>query len=277
MAKLGRQLPNKVAVRLVGRRGGQPGRLDVVRRLALRRAKADIDLYLNFDMIGSPNYGLFILDGDGSRSGRRGLPRSDDIEALFERFYAGGVRSSARPRPSTVAPTTRRSSGAGIPAGGLFTGAEVPPRPRRRWRVGRDGRRRLRPVLSLGVRHDRQPRRRRARRSIPTPWPMRCSSTPRARGDQPELLHREDRATRSRRRTPRRTGARVPWQSPGDASVGSRPRVRLPARRWIDGRDVRQCGPMGIRAVFYNPSEQREVAAGEPSSPRATRVARCSA
>ena len=38
-------------------------------------------------MIGSPNYGLFILDGDGDAFGTAGPDGSDDIEALFERYY----------------------------------------------------------------------------------------------------------------------------------------------------------------------------------------------
>ena len=32
---------------------------------SLSEEEGAIALYLNFDMIGSPNYGLFIFDGDG--------------------------------------------------------------------------------------------------------------------------------------------------------------------------------------------------------------------
>jgi Zn-dependent M28 family amino/carboxypeptidase len=84
-----------------------------------------IDMYLNFDMVGSPNYGLFIYDGDGSGFGLVGPDGSDDIEALFERYYA------ERAIPSEPTAFSGRSDyqafiNNGIPSGGLFTGAEVP-------------------------------------------------------------------------------------------------------------------------------------------------------
>jgi Zn-dependent M28 family amino/carboxypeptidase len=86
---------------------------------------ADIEMYLNFDMIASPNYGLFIYDGDGSGFGLVGPDGSDDIEALFERYYA------ERGIPSEPTAFSGRSDyqafiNNGVPAGGLFTGAEVP-------------------------------------------------------------------------------------------------------------------------------------------------------
>jgi Zn-dependent M28 family amino/carboxypeptidase len=85
----------------------------------------DIELYLNFDMVASPNYGLFIYDGDGSGFGLEGPPGSDDIEALFETYYAD------RAIPSEPSAFDGRSDYQafilnGVPAGGLFTGAEVP-------------------------------------------------------------------------------------------------------------------------------------------------------
>lgn len=85
--------------------------------------RADIALYLNFDMIGSPNYVRFVYDGDGSAFDLAGPPGSDVIEAFFERFYA--VRGLAS-EPTQI---SFRSDYAaffdfGIPFGGLFTGAE---------------------------------------------------------------------------------------------------------------------------------------------------------
>jgi Zn-dependent M28 family amino/carboxypeptidase len=82
---------------------------------------------LNFDMIGSPNYGRFIYDGDGSAaadpSEGAGPNGSDVIEAIFTSYFDG--------RGLTSAPTAfdgRSDYGpfieVGIPAGGLFTGAE---------------------------------------------------------------------------------------------------------------------------------------------------------
>ena len=70
---------------------------------------ADIEMYLNFDMVGSPNYGLFVYDGDGTDLGHAGPPGSDDIEALFERFFATATSQPNR-RRSTAAPTTSASS-----------------------------------------------------------------------------------------------------------------------------------------------------------------------
>jgi aminopeptidase Y len=83
----------------------------------------DIALYLNFDMIGSPNFYYAIYDGDGSGFDFPGPPGSDAIEAQFEQFYA------ERGLPSEPTAFDGRSDygpfiAVGIPAGGLFTGAE---------------------------------------------------------------------------------------------------------------------------------------------------------
>ncbi len=79
--------------------------------------------YLNFDMIGSPNFVRFVLDGDGSQFGRPGPPGSEVLEAMFHRFYA------ERGLPAESSRLDLRSDYvafffAGIPVGGLFTGAE---------------------------------------------------------------------------------------------------------------------------------------------------------
>lgn len=86
---------------------------------------AAIALYLNFDMIGSPNHVLFIYDGDDSDGvdAGPGPAGSDQIEALFERFY------ERRGQPYRGTDFSGRSDygpfiDVGIPAGGLFTGAE---------------------------------------------------------------------------------------------------------------------------------------------------------
>lgn len=85
---------------------------------------AQHEMYLNFDMVASPNYGLFIYDGDGSGFGLVGPAGSDEIEGLFERYYA------ERNIPSEPTAFSGRSDyqafiNNGVPAGGLFTGAEV--------------------------------------------------------------------------------------------------------------------------------------------------------
>ena len=82
-------------------------------------------LYLNFDMIGSPNHVFFVYDGDDSDAvgAGPGPAGSAQIEKLFESYYtmAGlpfkGTDFSGR---SDYGPFIE----AGIPAGGLFTGAE---------------------------------------------------------------------------------------------------------------------------------------------------------
>ncbi|MFD0904640.1 M28 family peptidase [Actinomadura sediminis] len=78
--------------------------------------------YLNFDMVGSPNPGYFAYDGDGS-SGPGGPAGSARIETVLrEHFTAIGVpvRDTAFDGRSDYGPFIR----VGIPAGGLFTGAE---------------------------------------------------------------------------------------------------------------------------------------------------------
>ena len=88
--------------------------------------RAKIALYLNFDMIASPNHVLAILDGDdsdgvGAGAGPEG---STAIERTFERFYLDhglpfrGTDLSGR---SDYGPFMS----ANIPVGGIFTGADV--------------------------------------------------------------------------------------------------------------------------------------------------------
>lgn len=85
----------------------------------------DIALYLNFDMIGSPNHVFFIYDGDDSdgTGAGPGPAGSEQIEYLFESYYMQvgqpfkGTDFSGR---SDYGPFIA----VGIPAGGLFTGAE---------------------------------------------------------------------------------------------------------------------------------------------------------
>jgi Zn-dependent M28 family amino/carboxypeptidase len=87
--------------------------------------KDQIAMYLNFDMIGSPNHVFFIYDGDDSDGvgAGAGPDGSAAIEKVFESYYtqAGvpfkGTDFSGR---SDYGPFIA----AGIPAGGLFTGAE---------------------------------------------------------------------------------------------------------------------------------------------------------
>jgi Zn-dependent M28 family amino/carboxypeptidase len=84
-----------------------------------------IALYLNYDMIGSPNHVFFIYDGDDSDGvgAGPGPEGSAQIEQFFENFFMQegepfkGTDFSGR---SDYGPFIA----VGIPAGGLFTGAE---------------------------------------------------------------------------------------------------------------------------------------------------------
>lgn len=82
-----------------------------------------IRLYLNFDMIASPNYFLGIYDGDGSAFNLSGPAGSAEAEALFEGYFA------SKELPSQPTEFSGRSDygpflDVGVAAGGLFTGAE---------------------------------------------------------------------------------------------------------------------------------------------------------
>jgi Zn-dependent M28 family amino/carboxypeptidase len=86
--------------------------------------KDKIKVYLNYDMIGSPNFGNFIYDGDGSDFDLAGPPGSAATEALFEKYF------NLREIASEGTQISFRSDYAqffedGIAFGGLFTGAEV--------------------------------------------------------------------------------------------------------------------------------------------------------
>jgi Zn-dependent M28 family amino/carboxypeptidase len=83
----------------------------------------DIELYLNFDMIGSPNYARFVYDGDGSAFGIKGPSGSSTIEHVFSDYFASqGLVSE--PTAFDGRSDYDAFITAGIPAGGLFTGAE---------------------------------------------------------------------------------------------------------------------------------------------------------
>lgn len=95
----------------------------------LTQAELDrIALYLNFDMVGSPNYVFMVYDGDESGfDAPTGIPIPEGsiaIEDLFESFY------TLVGEPYDDAQFSGRSDYQAfilndIPAGGLFTGAEV--------------------------------------------------------------------------------------------------------------------------------------------------------
>jgi Zn-dependent M28 family amino/carboxypeptidase len=88
-----------------------------------KRELKNIMLNLNFDMVGSPNYVRFVYDGDGSDTPVAGPNGSGRIEQVFLDYFASqGLETepTAQDGRSDYAAFTAF----GVPAGGLFTGAE---------------------------------------------------------------------------------------------------------------------------------------------------------
>ena len=92
-------------------------------------ALKDIALYLNFDMLGSPNPGYFTYDGDQSTKpgAQEGIPRVPEGSAGIERTLVAYLDGAGKPAQDTsfdgrsdYDPFTK----SGVPAGGLFSGAE---------------------------------------------------------------------------------------------------------------------------------------------------------
>ena len=86
-------------------------------------AVSQISAYLNFDMVGSPNFIRMVYDGDGSESALSGPLGSAQIEEVFKDVF----REKQLSFTETV--FDGRSDYAGfialnIPSGGLFSGAE---------------------------------------------------------------------------------------------------------------------------------------------------------
>ncbi|TDC20665.1 M28 family peptidase [Streptomyces sp. 8K308] len=78
-----------------------------------------IALYLNFDMIASPNHGLFVYDADAERDDPVSAAIADDLTD-----FLGERGLPARPTPFDGRSDYGPFLDAGIPAGGTFTGAE---------------------------------------------------------------------------------------------------------------------------------------------------------
>ena len=128
MAELGIEPRNKVRFAWWGaEESGLLGSEFYVANLSKREIK-NIALNLNFDMIGSPNFVRFVYDGDGSDTPLSGPNGSKNIEAVFLRYFAE-LASDEGPLPTEPTAFDGRSDygpfiAVGIPAGGLFTGAE---------------------------------------------------------------------------------------------------------------------------------------------------------
>ncbi len=92
-------------------------------------ALKDIALYLNFDMLASPNPGYFTYDGDQSMpTDTRGDPVVPEGSAGIERSLVAYLKSVGKTAQDTSFDGRSDYDGftaAGIPSGGLFSGAET--------------------------------------------------------------------------------------------------------------------------------------------------------
>ncbi|PUU83793.1 hypothetical protein B9Z19DRAFT_962336 [Tuber borchii] len=85
--------------------------------------RAKVALYLNLDMIASPNFGYFVYDGDGSTFNITGPPGSGAIEHLLQDYFKE-VGLPTLPSNSDGRSDYAPFMEAGIPIGAIFTGAE---------------------------------------------------------------------------------------------------------------------------------------------------------
>lgn len=106
---------------------GLIGSRNYVESLDLTALK-NIALYLNFDMLASPNPGYFTYDGDQSLpADARGQPVVPEGSAGIERTLVAYLKKAGKTAQDTSFDGRSDYDGftlAGIPAGGLFSGAE---------------------------------------------------------------------------------------------------------------------------------------------------------
>ncbi|MGH8969704.1 MAG: M20/M25/M40 family metallo-hydrolase [Actinomycetes bacterium] len=88
-----------------------------------KKQQQSIAVNLNFDMVGSPNFVRFVYDGDGSDTPTAGPTGSAQVEDVFTDYFDSqglATEPTAFDGRSDYGPFIA----VGIPAGGLFTGAE---------------------------------------------------------------------------------------------------------------------------------------------------------
>jgi Zn-dependent M28 family amino/carboxypeptidase len=109
-----------------GEEEGLKGSTEYVDSLNVDALK-DIALYLNFDMLASPNPGYFTYDGDQSAPRTGSVPRVPEGSAGIERMLTAYLENAGK-TPQDYDFDGRSDYGpfteAGIPSGGLFAGAE---------------------------------------------------------------------------------------------------------------------------------------------------------
>jgi Zn-dependent M28 family amino/carboxypeptidase len=123
MHELGIKPVNKVRfIFFAGEEQGLLGSDYYVSQLTKKQIQ-NISVMLDFDMLGSPNYARLIYDGNGDEQGIAGPKGSGQIEQVFKKFWdSEGLAYETIPfdgRSDYDAFTE-----VGIPAGGIFAGAE---------------------------------------------------------------------------------------------------------------------------------------------------------
>ena len=117
-----------------------------------KKAIQDISVMLDYDMLASTNFARLIYDGNGDEHGFAGPNGSGVVEQVYKDWYdSQGLSYQTIPfdgRSDYDAFTT-----AGVPAGGIFAGAEELKTAEQVALFGGIARRGPRPVLPPGVRH----------------------------------------------------------------------------------------------------------------------------
>jgi Zn-dependent M28 family amino/carboxypeptidase len=123
MAELGIEPVNRVRFAFwSGEEDGLIGSDHYVAELTKKEIK-DHAVNLNFDMVGSPNFVRFVYDGDGDAFGTKGPTGSNVVEEVFlDYFESQGL--ATEPTAFDGRSDYFGFIENGIPAGGLFTGAE---------------------------------------------------------------------------------------------------------------------------------------------------------
>jgi Zn-dependent M28 family amino/carboxypeptidase len=123
MARLDIQPRNRVRFAFWGaEESGLVGSHHYVDSLTKRQIK-DIAVNLNFDMVASPNYVRFVYDGDASDTDSLGSTGSGVVEDVFTDYF-DSQGFATEPTAFDGRSDYDAFINVGIPAGGLFTGAE---------------------------------------------------------------------------------------------------------------------------------------------------------
>ncbi|RIQ35667.1 M28 family peptidase [Jiangella rhizosphaerae] len=123
MAELGIEPRNQVVFAWWGaEESGLIGSQFYVDSLTTRQVKG-IAVNLNFDMVASPNYVRFVYDGDASDTASLGSTGSGVVEDVFTDYFAA---QGLETEPTAFDGRSDYDAfiNVGIPAGGLFSGAE---------------------------------------------------------------------------------------------------------------------------------------------------------